>query len=95
MKKLISMRYTPIILLALLAVLAAACGTAPADTSEEDPVLVGVNLALTGPGAINSVNILNGIKLAAEEVNAAGGVLGGRRIKLIVEDNKCIPSLKV
>ena len=92
MKKLISMRRTPIILLALLAVLAAACGTAPADTSAEDPVLVGVNLALTGPGAINSVNILNGIKLAAEEVNAAGGVLGGRRIHLIVEDNKCIPS---
>ena len=57
-----------------------------------EPVLVGVNLALTGPGAINSVNIINGMKLAAEEINNAGGVLGGRPIKIVAEDNKCIPS---
>jgi branched-chain amino acid transport system substrate-binding protein len=103
MKLLHSRRFAGFVFLALISLLAVQCsGGAPVAQPQTnvpvttevnlEPVKVGVNLAVTGPGAINSVNILNGIKLAAEEANAAGGVLGGRRIKLIVEDNKCIPS---
>ena len=55
------------------------------------PVLVGVSLPVSGPVAISGINQINGFRLAIQEINAAGGVLGGRPIELIIEDNKCNP----
>ncbi len=53
-------------------------------------ILVGEYASLTGSEATFGVNSDNGVQLAAEEINKAGGVLG-RKIKLIVEDDQSKP----
>lgn len=64
-------------------------GTAIAGSATEIPI--GVNLPLTGAFAASGTYVLNGAKIAVEEINAAGGVLG-TPLKLIVEDNKSNPT---
>jgi branched-chain amino acid transport system substrate-binding protein len=56
-----------------------------ADTTGDIPV--GVYGALTGDQAAFGTSTVNGLKLAADEINAAGGVLG-RKIRLVVEDDQ-------
>ncbi len=50
-------------------------------------IRIGVAEALTGPAAKYGVPIKNGFVLAAEEINAAGGI-GKNKIALIVEDEQ-------
>jgi branched-chain amino acid transport system substrate-binding protein len=57
-----------------------------------EPVKIGVGLPLTGPLAFLGTEFLKGSQLAAEEVNKAGGILGGRKIELVVRDHKGIPA---
>ncbi|MCX7730768.1 MAG: ABC transporter substrate-binding protein [Candidatus Caldatribacterium sp.] len=52
-----------------------------------EPIKVGVVMGLTGPWASIDTPALNGVKLAAEEINKAGGILG-RPIELKVVDTK-------
>ena len=56
-----------------------------ADTTGDIPV--GVYGALTGDQAAFGTATVNGVRLAADEINAAGGVLG-RKIRLHVEDDQ-------
>ena len=51
-----------------------------------DPIRVGVVDELTGPQAEAGVLVMRGIKLATDEVNVAGGIMG-HPIELKVEDN--------
>ena len=63
-------------------------GTAPSTgAGAPAPVKIGVNLELTGDTASFGTSCLNGIKLALEEVNQ-NGVLGGRKIDIVADDNK-------
>jgi len=57
-----------------------------------EPVKIGVGLPLTGPLAFLGNEFLKGSQLAAEEVNKTGGILGGRKIELVVRDHKGIPA---
>jgi len=57
----------------------------------QEPILIGVSTAQTGPAAVAAEWELWGVNLAIEEINAAGGVLG-RPLKILVGDNKCNPS---
>jgi branched-chain amino acid transport system substrate-binding protein len=57
----------------------------------QEPILIGVSTAQTGPAAVAAEWELWGVNLALEEINAAGGVLG-RPLKVLVMDNKCNPS---
>ena len=59
----------------------------PGDETSTDPIKIGVNYELTGAVAQYGAACLAGIQMAADEVNAAGGVLG-RQIQLIIQDNK-------
>ncbi len=52
-----------------------------------EPVKIGVVMGLTGPWASIDTPATNGAKLAAEEINKAGGVLG-RPIELKIVDTK-------
>jgi branched-chain amino acid transport system substrate-binding protein len=75
---------------ALLATfLAAACRPdREAQTAEPSgDIPVGVYGALTGDQAAFGTSTVNGVRIAAEEINAAGGVLG-RKIRLVVEDDQ-------
>ena len=52
-----------------------------------EPLKIGMVAPLTGPAAEVGRYQTQGAKLAAEEVNKAGGVLG-RPIELVIEDNQ-------
>jgi branched-chain amino acid transport system substrate-binding protein len=76
--------------ISLLAAIAAATLTVPA--LAQAPVKIGVLTPLSPPGdATAGQFIVRGAKMAAEEINAQGGVLGGRKIELIVEDDAGTP----
>jgi branched-chain amino acid transport system substrate-binding protein len=54
----------------------------------QGPVKIGVLTPLSPPGdAAAGQFIARGAKMAVEEINAGAGVLGGRKIELIVEDD--------
>src|SRR5437764_8368984 len=55
-------------------------------------VKIGVLTPLSPPGdAAAGQLIVRGAKMATDEVNARGGVLGGRKIDLVVEDDSGTP----
>lgn len=62
-----------------------ACGAAPA--AEENSILVGCILPLTGTSAYDGESAMNGAKAAANYINDNGGVTGGKKIKLVFEDS--------
>ncbi|HVS33677.1 MAG TPA: ABC transporter substrate-binding protein, partial [Thermoanaerobaculia bacterium] len=55
-------------------------------TASRAEIPIGVYAALSGAEAAFGQATLQGVRLAAEEINAAGGVLG-RKIRLVVEDD--------
>jgi branched-chain amino acid transport system substrate-binding protein len=73
-------------LLAGAAILPFASSLARAQASE--PIRIGVLAPLTGGGGPYGVDIVKASKLAADQINAAGGLLGGRKIELFVEDDE-------
>jgi branched-chain amino acid transport system substrate-binding protein len=69
-----------------VAILLAWAGSAGAQSTQE-PLVIGVPVPLTGPLATGGQLVAAGIKLAADDINKDGGILG-RQIKLLVEDTK-------
>lgn len=59
----------------------------PALGRAAEPVKVGAVECLTGPAAKYGVPIEEGFQLAADEIDAKGGILGGRPIALVFEDS--------
>jgi branched-chain amino acid transport system substrate-binding protein len=57
----------------------------------QEPIRIGVTQPLTGAFAASGNYVAQGAKIAEEQINAAGGVLG-RKIQLVVEDNKSNPT---
>jgi branched-chain amino acid transport system substrate-binding protein len=57
-------------------------------------IVVGTHEDLSGPVKGWGVPVANGMKMAAEEINAAGGV-NGRKIRLIIEDSGYDPKRAV
>jgi branched-chain amino acid transport system substrate-binding protein len=58
-------------------------------------LLIGVNDALTGPGAVYGQPQANAIAMAAKEINEAGGIKVGAdtyKIKVIANDDKAAPT---
>src|SRR3954470_18691542 len=66
-------------------------GLAIAAPARAQSIVIGVSTPSTGPAAVASEWERWGIDLALEEINGAGGVLG-RKIEILVLDNKCNPS---
>ena len=54
-------------------------------------ILIGQYASLTGSEATFGINSANGVALALEEVNSQGGVLDGRKIKIVTEDDQSKP----
>ena len=57
----------------------------------QDTIKIGVTQPLTGAFAASGNYVAQGARIAEEEINKAGGVLG-KKIELIVEDNKSNPT---
>lgn len=56
-----------------------------------DPVRIGIAAPLSGAAAVYGQDLRRGADLAAEEINAKGGILNGRKIELVYEDEKGSP----
>ena len=69
------------------AVLAGLMVVLTCSATSAEPLKIGVVAGLTGPGAEQGRDKIQGAKLATEEVNKAGGVLG-RPIELVIEDDQ-------
>jgi branched-chain amino acid transport system substrate-binding protein len=52
-----------------------------------DKVRIGVFMSLTGTTANFGISSVNGIKMAADEINTAGGI-NGKQIELLVQDDR-------
>lgn len=60
----------------------------PAAGEEMEPIKIGLDLPVSGPGGTEGQSIQRGAELAVEEINAAGGV-DGHMLELVVGDNQC------
>lgn len=68
-------------------VLAGCASTEPAD----DVIHLASSAPLTGDAAAYGIETMNGVRLAVEEINAAGGI-DGKQIKLSEFDDQCDPT---
>ncbi len=57
----------------------------------QEPIRIGVTQPLTGAFAASGNYVTQGAKIAEDVINASGGVLG-RKIQLVIEDNKSNPT---
>ncbi len=73
-------------LIFLCGIFVTGCG-GDAQQAEGDTIKVGVNFELSGEVATYGTSCKNGIMLAFDEINEAGGVLG-KKIEPLVQDNK-------
>jgi len=68
----------------VIASLLAACQT---QNGGADKVRIGVFMSTTGTTANFGISSVNGIKMAADEINAAGGI-NGKQVELLVQDDR-------
>jgi len=66
-------------------------GTLVCSGAEEDSFVIGISAPFSGTNAVRGKYILDGAKLAMEQINAEGGI-NGIKIKLIDEDNEGNPT---
>lgn len=52
----------------------------------EDPIKIGIPVGLSGANSVVAPSVVQSAELAAEEINAAGGILG-RQVELVVADD--------
>ncbi len=69
----------------------AGCGGAKSGGKDGDTIKIGTDLEMTGNQAAYGQDAMNGAKLAVEEINKNGGVLG-KKLELVSLDNKSEPS---
>ncbi len=73
-----------------LALVGLAVTVTPKSLRAQD-IIVGEFASMTGSEATFGVNSNNGVQLAVDEINSGGGLLGGRKVKVIVEDTQSKP----
>ena len=68
----------------------AAVAALPSISTAADQVLIGFSAPLTGDNAGSGQESLNAARLAVEQINAAGGIMG-RQVQLLDGDDRCDP----
>ena len=80
---------------ALLVALTLLASLVSAPAAAQAPVLIGLDAEFGHKTSTSAQAIQQGIEIAIEEINAAGGVLGGRKLALVVRDNRALPAVGV
>ncbi|MDA8329977.1 MAG: branched-chain amino acid ABC transporter substrate-binding protein [Candidatus Dormibacteraeota bacterium] len=75
----------------VLALVVAACGGSPSTSTSKSPFVVGFANPLTGSEATYGVSDLNAVTMAADSLNAQGGV-AGHKIQIVQCDTKADPA---
>ncbi len=65
-------------------------GTTLAQSGE--PIKFGLVTALSGQSALAGESISRGMQIAIDEINAKGGLLGGRKVELVRRDDEANPA---
>jgi ABC-type branched-subunit amino acid transport system substrate-binding protein len=81
------------LILAVLGLVTPAGAAGPQGVTDTE-IVVGSHQDLSGPIAFWGVPVKNGMQMAADEINAAGGI-SGRKLKLVVEDSGYDPKKAV
>jgi branched-chain amino acid transport system substrate-binding protein len=79
---------------ATIGVLCAALGTGAA-AAQGQPVLIGLDAEFGYARSTSAEAIREGIRIAVDEINAAGGVLGGRPLALVERANHSVPARSI
>lgn len=77
-------------MVALLASMAASLAIA-----DGGPVYIGLDAEFSQKTSSSGQAVQQGIQIAIDEVNAAGGVLGGRKLELVTRDNRSVSAIGV
>jgi branched-chain amino acid transport system substrate-binding protein len=77
----------PLLALLTLTLLAGAAGAQP-----KEPIKIGLAAAVSGGSAASGEAIKRGIQIALDEINARGGLLGGRKLELVIRDDEGNPA---
>ena len=77
----------PLLALLTLTLLAGAAGAQP-----KEPIKIGLAAAVSGGSAASGEAIKRGLQIALDEINARGGVLGGRKLELVIRDDEGNPA---
>ena len=79
-------------LLTCIVIVALAAAGLAAPAAAQKPIKIGVLTPLSPPGdAVAGQFIVRGAKMAVDDINARGGVLGGRKIEAVIEDDGGTP----
>jgi len=70
----------------------AAIAASPARAQEE--IILGATVPLTGNFAATGINYYNSLRMAQDDINAAGGI-GGKKVRIIFEDSQSTNSTAV
>ncbi len=62
---------------------------------EDGKVYIGLNVEASHPTSTSDDAIKQGLLVAIDEINRAGGVLGGRNLELVEKDNRSVPARAV
>lgn len=65
---------------------------APATAATKAPVLVGIDGEFGLENSTSAQAVELGVRIALAEINAAGGVLGGRPLQVVTRDHRSIPA---
>ena len=76
----------------LAVVLALAPAMARAQGQDKPPILIGLDGEFAALGSTSAQAIERGIRVAMAEINDAGGLLGGRKLDLVIKDNRASPA---
>lgn len=76
----------------LLAVVLVAAGNAFA---QAQPIAIGLDAEFGQRTATSARAVQQGMEIAIDEINAAGGVLGGRKLTLVTRDNRGVSAIGV
>lgn len=91
-------RYFPLVIFSALSVFFTGCGKSPTPASSgaapattDSEILVGEYGSMTGDTATFGQSTHKGIQLAADELNAAGGLFG-KKVRILLEDDQGQPN---
>lgn len=87
-------RSTRIAMLVPLVLVAAGCSRGAEGESggkKGGPIKIGLTAALSGPSGSLGQAVKQGVQLKIDEINAKGGLLGGRQIQLVERDHEAVP----
>src|SRR5262247_1896795 len=75
----------------MLTLLLAVAGASSVLAQSKEPVKIGLSAAVSGGSAASGEAIRRGLQIAIDEINGHGGVLGGRKLELVVRDDEGNP----